>query len=190
MTFSRNGFADEQPTLPGVEAKHDAFRPLQHTAFCAVKHAAFFKGLLKPFKGKGELLQFGEACSELTGSLIELAIEGVLAQAEQYPFTLLPIRLTRQSTGAGTVFLRWCRVDRSKMGVDLWAELIGDMRTSINLLPDLYALELQRIVINMQISLAHSLSRQAYLCAGKVEVADQVYRQRMEQHIRHHREEN
>ncbi len=42
----------------------------------------------------------------------------------------------------------------------------------------------------MQISLADSISRQAYLCAGKVEVADQVYRQRMEQHIRHHREEN
>ncbi|KIH80552.1 Integrase regulator R [Pseudomonas batumici] len=74
-------------------------------------------------------------------------------------------------------------MDRSKMGVDLWAELIRDERTSINLVPDLYELELQRIVINMQISLTHSISRQAFLCACKVEVADQVYRQRMDQHI-------
>jgi len=190
MSISGDTFAGDHSAASGVEVEHIAFQPLQHTAFQALEHTAFLKGLLKPFKGKGELVEFGDACSQLTGSLIELAIQGVLAQAERYPFTLLPIRLTRQSTGAGTVFLRWSRVDRSKMGVDLWAELIRDERTSIGLVPELHALELQRIVINMQISLTHSISRQAFLCACKVEVADQVYRQRMDQDVSHHAEGN
>jgi len=190
MSISVDAFGGDHSAAPGDGAKHTAFQPLQHTAFQALEHTAFLKGLLKPFKGKGELVEFGHACSQLTDSLVELAIQGVLAQAGRYPFTLLPVRLTRQSTGAGTVFLRWSRVDRSKMGVDLWVELIRNERTPINLVPDLYALELQRIVINMQISLTHSISRQAFLCACKVEAADEVYRQRMGQDGNHHREGN
>lgn len=160
-------------------AKPTAFQPLQQTAFSALEHAAFLKGLLKPFKGKGELMQFGEVCSQLVSSLILLATEQVLAQSERYPFTLLPIRMTRQSTGAGTVFLRWSRMDRSKMGVDLWGELILDDRTPTSLVSELLAMELQRITINMQVSVIHSMSRQAFLCASKIDVAEQVFQQRI-----------
>ncbi|ASV39800.1 integrase [Pseudomonas sp. NS1(2017)] len=160
-------------------AKPTAFQPLQQTAFSALEHAAFLKGLLKPFKGKGELMQFGEVCSQLVSSLILLATEQVLAQSERYPFTLLPIRMTRQSTGAGTVFLRWSRMDRSKMGVDLWEELVLDDRTPTSLVSQLLAMELQRITINMQISVVHSISRQAFLCASKVDVAEQIFQQRI-----------
>lgn len=163
--------------MPG--SKHTAFQPLQQTAFSALEHAAFHKGLLKPFKGKGELMQFGEACSQLVSSLVLLATEEVLAQAERYPFTLLPIRMTRQSTGAGTVFLRWGRMDRSKMGVDLWGELVLDDRTPASLVSELLAMELQRITINMQISVVHSISRQVFLCASKIDVAEQIYQQRI-----------
>ncbi|OPA89237.1 integrase, partial [Pseudomonas fluorescens] len=153
----------EYPTMqltPEESARspiHTAFQPLQQTAFSALEHAAFFKGLLKPFKGKGELMQFGDECSQLMSSLILLATERVLAQAERYPFTLLPIRMTRQSTGAGTVFLRWRRMDRSKMGVDLWGGLLLDGRTPDSLVSDLLAMERQRVVVNMQISLVHSI---------------------------------
>ncbi|OTH15430.1 integrase, partial [Pseudomonas aeruginosa] len=34
--------------------QQSAFRPLQQTAFQALQHSASLKGLLKPFKGKGE----------------------------------------------------------------------------------------------------------------------------------------
>jgi len=166
-----------------VDAKHIAFQPLQQSAFSSIEHTAFLKGLLKPFKGKGELIQFGDVCSRLMSSLIQLATDDVLAQAERYPFTLLPIRMTRQSTGAGTVFLRWSRMDRSKMGVDLWVDLLGNDKTPISLVPDLYAMELQRITINMQISLIHSISRQAFLCASKIRVAEQIYQQRISQQV-------
>ena len=128
-------------------------------------------------------MEFGELCSQLMSSLVRLATEEVLVQAERYPFTLLPIRMTRQSTGAGTVFLRWSRMDRSRMGVDLWSELVSDSRTPLNLIPDLYAMELQRIAINMQISLTHSISRQAFLCSTKMRAAEAVYQQRISQQL-------
>jgi len=161
--------------------KHAAFQPLQQDAFFGLEHAAFLKGLLKPFKGKGELIEFGDVCSQLMSCVVQLAHDEVLVQAERYPFTLLPIRMTRQSTGAGTVFLRWSRVDRSKMGVDLWADLVEDCRTPISLVPDLFAMELQRITLNMQISLIHSISRQAFLCASKISTAEQTYHKRISQ---------
>ncbi|HCL3526008.1 DUF3158 family protein, partial [Escherichia coli] len=42
--------------------QQSAFRPLQQTAFQALQHSASLKGLLKPFKGKGELAQLAEQC--------------------------------------------------------------------------------------------------------------------------------
>ncbi|PDM35768.1 DUF3158 family protein, partial [Xanthomonas vasicola] len=70
-------------------------------------------------------------------------------------FHLLSIELAQQSTGAGTAFLRWRRHDRSAMGVALWQELIASTNTPVNLLADLHAIELQRITLNMQISVLH-----------------------------------
>jgi hypothetical protein len=163
----------------GTAPKHGAFRPLQQSAFSTLEHAAFLKGLLKPFKGKGELSQWAGICRELMEGLIQLANDDVLQQAQRYPFSLLPIRMTRQSTGAGTVFLRWSRTDRSKMGVQLWDELLDDPRTPANLIADLYQLELQRITLNMQISLTHSICRQATECVEKMTQAEAIYQHRI-----------
>lgn len=168
-----------EPESGRAAAKQPAFRALQQSAFADLQHAAFHKGLLKPFKGKGELAQFALSCRQLTEQLIQLASHDVLGQAERYPFTLLPIRLTRQSTSAGTVFLRWTRVDRRQMGVALWEQLLEDPRTPAHLLDDLFALEQQRITLNMQISLFNTLGRQASACAEKLGQAESVYRQRI-----------
>jgi hypothetical protein len=162
-----------------AEPRQPAFRPLQQTAFSSLEHATFLKGLLKPFKGKGELSQLAVISRQLMGGLIQLANEEVLPQAQRYPFSLLPIRMTQQSTGAGTVFLRWSRTDRSKMGVGLWAELLNDPRTPASLIHDLYQLELQRIALNMQISLTSTICRQAAECAAKMAQAETTYQHRL-----------
>ncbi|MGV8241896.1 DUF3158 family protein, partial [Pseudomonas aeruginosa] len=51
--------------------------------------------------------------------------------------------------------------------------------TPVNLLADLPALELQRITLNMQISLLHTLGRQAQECASKAAQADDAYLRRL-----------
>ncbi|MGR2727768.1 DUF3158 family protein, partial [Xanthomonas arboricola pv. corylina] len=148
------------------------FQSLQQTAFMRLEHAASLKGLLKPFKGKGPLDIWASQCFAMRDELMGLAQRQVLAQACGHPFHLLPIELAQQSTGAGTAFLRWRRHDRSAMGVALWQELIVSTSTPVNLLADLHAIELQRITLNMQISLLHTLGRQAQECASKADEAD------------------
>ena len=155
------------------------FLPLQQTAFMRLEHAGSQKGLLRPFKGKGDLEAWASQCFAMRDELIGLAQRQVLPQAVGHPFHLLPIELAQQTTGAGTVFLRWRKHDRSAMGVALWQELMASTSTPVNLLADLHAIELQRIALNMQISLLHTLGRQAQECASKAAEAEDAYLRRL-----------
>lgn len=157
-----------------------AFQPLQQEAFQRLQQAASLKGLLKPFKGKGELAQFADLCRAQEAELKGLA-QQVLGQARRYPFTLVPVRLTEQNTQAGTQFLRWQQVTDRRMGVRVWAEMMASARTPESLLQDLYTMELQRITLNMQMSLLHSIGKQAAECVEKMGEAEALYAARMRQ---------
>ncbi|SFW34783.1 DUF3158 family protein [Nitrosovibrio sp. Nv17] len=164
---------------PNRETRY--FRPLQQTAFMRLEHAGSLKGFLRPFpfKGKGSLEDWASQCFAMRDELIGLAQRQVLQQALGHPFHLLPIELALQTTGAGTAFLRWRKHDRSAMGVALWQELMASTSTPVNLLADLHAIELQRITLNMQISLLHTLGRQAQECASKAAEAEDAYLRRL-----------
>src|SRR5690606_20845605 len=103
-------------------------------------------------------------------------------KARAYPFSLLHVQLAQQATGAGTTFLRWRNLDRSSMGVALWEALLANPATPASLIDELYAIELQRIVLNMQISLTHSIARQALECANKAAQAEAAYLRRVHGH--------
>jgi len=118
-------------------------------------------------------------CMALRDAMMDLAQHQILPQARAYPFSLLGVQLAQQHTGAGTTFLRWRNPDRSAMGVTLWQQVMANPSTPVTLLDDLYAIEEQRIVLNMQISLLHTLARQAKDCANKVADAEAVYLCRM-----------
>lgn len=158
------------------------FEALEQADFQRLEHAAYLKGLLRPFKGNGELATWASQCEALRDDLIGLAQCKVLAQARSHPFNLLPVQLAQQTTGAGTTFLRWRNLDRSSMGVALWEGLIASPATPIGLVDDLLALEQQRIVLNMQISLTHSIARQALECASKAAQAEAAYLRRVHGH--------
>ncbi|HPK33915.1 MAG TPA: DUF3158 family protein, partial [Ottowia sp.] len=127
----------------------------------------------------GDLEAWASQCFAMRDELIGLAQRQVLQQAGGHPFHLLPVELAQQTTGAGTTFLRWRRNDRSAMGVALWQELMASTSTPVNLLADLHAIELQRITLNMQISLLHTLGRQAQECASKAAEAEDAYLRRL-----------
>lgn len=54
-------------------------------------------------------------------------------------------------------------------------------KTPIHLLQDLFALEQHRITLNMQISLIHSIGKQAAECAEKMGQAEAEYQARLQQ---------
>ncbi|PMR75305.1 DUF3158 family protein [Billgrantia endophytica] len=159
------------------------FTALEQPDFQRLEHAAYLKGLLRPFKGNGELATWASHCEALRDDLITLAQRRVLVQARGYPFSLLPVRLTQQTTGAGTTFLRWRNLDRSSMGVALWEELIRSAATPGTLIDDLHAMEQQRITLNMQISLMHSIARHAQECASRMAQAEAIHQRRVHGHV-------
>lgn len=151
------------------------YRALQHDAFLTLKHADSLKGL---FKGKS----LGELASNslmLRDELIGLAKDQVLAQVKAYPFALLPVELALQTTGAGTAFLRWRKKDRSKMGVSLWEALVNEPQVSEKLINDLYLIECERIGLNMQISLCHTISKRATEGEKQLQQAKHIYQHRV-----------
>ena len=158
------------------------FVALEQADFQRLEHAGYLKGLLQPFKGKGSLETWASQCAALRDDVIGLAQRRVLPQARAYPFSLLDVQLAQQATGAGTTFLRWRNLDRSSMGVALWEALLANPATPASLIDELYAIELQRIVLNMQISLTHSIARQALECASKAAQAEAAYLRRVHGH--------
>jgi hypothetical protein len=151
------------------------FLALEQADFQRLEHAGYLKGLLKPFKGNGELATWASQCQALRDDLIGLAQRKVLSQARSHPFNLLAV----QTTGAGTTFLRWRNLDRSRMGTALWEELLASPGTPASLIDDLFAIEVQRIVLNLQISLTHSIARQTSECASKLAHAEGAYQRRV-----------
>ncbi|MER2553377.1 MAG: DUF3158 family protein [Thauera sp.] len=159
------------------------FIPLGQADFQRLEHAGYLKGLLQPFKGKGSLEIWASQCMLLRDGLIVLAQRQVLPQARAYPFNLFDVQLAQQTTGAGTTFLRWRNLDRSAMGVALWESLLDRPATPASLIDDLYAIELQRIALNMQISLTHSIARHALECARRMDRAEAICLRRVHGHV-------
>lgn len=160
-----HSYPDDSMMLPTTPL----FQPLGQVDYLQLEHAAYLKGLLKPFKGKGALATWANECAATRDGLIELAQRRILPQARGYPYSLLPIYLAQQRTAAGTVFLRWRSLDHKHMGGQLWQQQINNPRLPARLREALYAIEAERIVFNMQISLLHTLARQAEDCVGKLQ---------------------
>ena len=166
-------------TAAFFSGRPERFIALGQADFQRLEHAGYLKGLFQPFKGKGSLETWASQCISLRDDLIAMAQRQVLPQARAYPFNLLDVQLAQQTTGAGTTFLRWRNLNRSSMGVALWESLLDRLATPASLIDDLYAIELQRIALNMQISLTHSIARQALECANRMAQAEATYLRRV-----------
>lgn len=157
---------DQPPPLETLTP--DAYRQLEH--------AASLKGLLKPFKGKGEVEQLAQVAREIEAQLCRL-METVVQQAGRPPYSLLEIRLVLQNTSASSTFLRWRTRDFSRMGVAVWERQVGNKTLPQIMREGLYRFECERIALNLQMSVVHSLYRQAAACAIKMASAERLLRQ-------------
>ncbi len=155
-------------SIPRDVLTADAYRQLEH--------AASLKGLLKPFKGKGELEHLAQVARDIEAQLCRL-MEAVIQQAGRPPYSLLGIRLVLQNTSAGSTFLRWRTRDFSRMGVAVWERHMANPTLPQDVRDGLYRFECERIALNLQMSVVHSLFRQASTCAIKMASAEQVLRQ-------------
>ncbi|WP_409319732.1 DUF3158 family protein [Pseudomonas putida] len=148
-------------------------RRLSTDAYREFAQGASLKGLLKPFKGKGELQQFADTVLRLRTQVAEL-MGVMLAITAQPPFVLLDLRLVIQHSATGTDFLRWRSPDFQRMGVQVWQETVVQPHLHPELRQALYQLETNRIVLNLQMSSLQSLYRQASAGVCKLEAAERA----------------
>ena len=151
------------------------FGALTPDAYRQLEHAASLKGLLKPFKGKGELEHLAQIARAIEAQLRRL-MEIVVQQAGRPPYSLLDIRLVLQNTSAGSTFLRWRTRDFSRMGVAVWERQVSNKILPQATREGLHRFECDRIALNLQMSVVHSLLRQATTCAIKMASAEQLLR--------------
>ncbi|MGK3119345.1 DUF3158 family protein [Pseudomonas corrugata] len=161
---------------PMIPAQPMPFEALTPNAYRQLEHAASLKGLLKPFKGKGELEHLAQVAREIEAQLCHL-MEAVVQQAGQPPYSLLDIRLVLQNTSAGSAFLRWRTRDFARMGVAVWECQIRNQALSQAVRKGLHRFECERITLNLQMSVVHSLYHQARSCAIKMDSAERQLRQ-------------
>lgn len=161
---------------PMIPAHPMPFETLTPDAYRQLEHAAYLKGLLKPVKGKGELEHLAQVAREIEAQLCRL-MEAVVQQAGEPRYSLLKIRLVLQKTSAGSTFLRWRTRDFSRMGVAVWERQISNKALPQIVREELHRFECARIALNLQMSVVHSLYRQATTCAIKMASAEQLLRQ-------------
>lgn len=161
---------------PMISAQIMPFEALTPDAYRQLEHAASLKGLLKPFKGKGELEHLAQVARDIEAQLCHL-MEAVVQQAGQPPYSLLDIRLVLQNTSAGSTFLRWRTRDFARMGVAVWERQIRNKALPQIVREGLRRFECNRIALNLQMSVVHSLYRQATTCAIKMDSAERLLRQ-------------
>ena len=161
---------------PLIPTQPIPFETLTPDAYRQLEHAASLKGLLKPFKGKGELELLAQMAKEIEAQLCHL-MEAVVQQAGQPPYSLLGIRLVLQNTSAGSTFLRWRTRDFARMGVAVWERQVSNKALPQAIREGLHRFEGERIALNLQMSVVHSLYRQASTCAIKMASAERLLRQ-------------
>jgi hypothetical protein len=149
------------------------FDGLVPETYRGIEHAASLKGLLKPFKGKGELEALVQYARQLELSLIGL-MDQQTQLARYAPYPLLGLRLVRQNSASGSSFLRWRSGDFARMGVEVWAQVVSQPTLPHWLRAELQQLEHDRITLNLQMSVVHTLYRQAQACAQKMAHAERI----------------
>lgn len=151
-----------------------------------VKHASSLKGLLKPFKGKGELEVLEQQLLGIQDGLKALMDEVVDSWARP-PFSLLPVNVLPHASTSGASHLRWRTRGRgARMGVGVWNKQMLMKQTPPELLDELHSYEILRIRYNMQMTCVQFIIKQVRECQEKLQDAESIYSQACFEAVKQH----
>ena len=160
-----------------MTVKQSPYDYVKQAPYCKVKHAPSLKGLLKPFKGKGDYVVLEQQMIESREGIAAM-IDQVIEMWAKPPFSLLAIQASTQASPSGAHHLRWRSRGRAqRMGFGVWAKAMQDKQTPEDLLEELYWFEALRLQTNMQISCLTFIAKQARECQEKMDEALEVLTQ-------------
>ncbi len=117
------------------------------------------KGLLKAFKGKGEL---AAVIDEISRSRSELAIlqQRLVQSSQRWPVRYMPLLLCRSPARSGATFLRWRNIDNNRSGLPAMQEILASHSTNPEVKEKLLTMEYERQLLNSQVSVLTFVLRQ------------------------------
>ncbi|MCK9535698.1 MAG: DUF3158 family protein [Pseudomonas sp.] len=160
-----------------MTVKQSPYDYVEQAPYYKVKHAPSLKGLLKPFKGKGDYVVLEQQMIEAREGIAAM-IDEIVEMWAKPPFSLLAIQAGTQASPSGAHHLRWRSRGRAqRMGFGVWAKAMQDKQTPKDLLEELYWFEALRLQTNMQISCLTFIAKQARECQEKMDEALEVLAQ-------------
>ncbi len=151
------------------------YQSLADEDYKMLAYVSSLKGLLKPFKSKGEL-ELLESNARSVREMMEPLMQRLIQSARRYPVRQLPLIFTIGPAPSGANFLRWRNQQNNKSGTPAFCNLIGDPKIPQRARDALLEIERDRIVFNMQMSVLTFIIRQARECQDKMEQAEKLYR--------------
>ncbi|EEJ4192972.1 DUF3158 family protein [Salmonella enterica subsp. diarizonae] len=150
------------------------YQSLADEDYKMLAYVSSLKGLLKPFKSKGEL-ELLESNARNVREMMEPLMQRLIQSARRYPVRQLPLIFTIGPAPSGANFLRWRNQQNNKSGTPAFSNLIGDSKIPQRARDALLEIERDRIVFNMQMSVLTFIIRQARECQEKMEQAEMLY---------------
>lgn len=96
----------------------------------------------------------------------------ILHRAWRWPLQYLPLLLCRGPARSGATFLRWRNQQNNRSGTAAWLALVQDTSLPQEVRNALLAIERDRIVFNMQMSVVTFIQRQIRECSAKMTDAE------------------
>lgn len=140
------------------------YRALAYEDYNSIAYKSSLKGLLK---GKGELDLLAQDALDARVVLIQLQTR-ILQRAWRFPIRYLPLILCRGPARSGANFLRWRNQENNRSGTLAWGEHLQSLAISAPVRSALLAIEHDRIIFNMQMSIVTFIIRQTRECSEKI----------------------
>ena len=120
-----------------MTAKQSPYDYVEQAPYYKVKQAPpSLKGLLKPFKGKGDYVVLEQQMIEAREGIAAM-IDEIVEMWAKPPFSLLAIQAGTQASPSGAHHLRWRSRGRAqRMGFGVWAKAMQDKQTPEDLLEE------------------------------------------------------
>ncbi|EDQ7230741.1 DUF3158 family protein [Salmonella enterica subsp. enterica] len=149
-----------EPVQPGYRALSDADW---------LAHESCLKGLLRVREPQA----LARSATEAAANLHQIQTL-IIHRAWRWPLRYLPLLLCRGPARSGADFLRWRNQQNNRSGIPGWQALVQDDSLPLAVREALLAIERDRIVFNMQMSVMTFILRQIRECSVKMTVAENI----------------
>lgn len=153
---------------PSLETAHDLYKHLAHDSS--------LKGLLKPFKGKGDYEELVELVRSAQNKL-QVIMKHLVTLTEHQQIAHRRMTLRLHKSASGQYYLRWRtfgNTANTASGDELWKQVVSDPLTAPVTKRNLLVLEKQRIALNLQAACVQSMLKQALQGRTKVVAAESL----------------